>query len=505
MNLKPYAAFIVTLTMFLTLAYAQDEPPSGITNIIPRPKVEAVSKKPLIIAEKNTPICIDLGNTPTSGPVTEGLKLLKKRLQILAQPVATEKTEKPQIIIRQCSKMEMIYICKYHGLLPYWSSLRFRQCYDILMKKTKEGVPEVTIRSRDERGLFYGIVSLCQLLEKDDQSNLIVPEGEIVDFPELAHRLAKTSATHFLPKTNRRLAEWLSLMKFSLIGLQFHGENSKNPDANFKANLTKLCPQLRQDGIIRPVVYFCPFKGKPGQAAYDFTSPKDRKAYADFLLWIMDRGAYGIEVDYNDWPDTNQDLPIADVLNLAHETLKAKNPYSYLLYCPPLKGQERYRGPATAQLFLTLNQVSKRIWPLWTGMTTRIAKPLTNEQIEKWTRMADRKPFLWINRVGLGVKHSFSRKLQDPKDAHVFLGERLPKDLYKILEGIHLNISMGHRYNKPANQFNTDALAYLITAADYIWNPQAWNPNESARRAQLFVKTMTPLIRNQPPTTKTSF
>ena len=78
MNLKPYAASIITLAISLTLVYAQDEPPSGITNITPRPKVEAVTGKPLILADRKTPIRIDLGNTPTSGPVTEGLKLLKK-------------------------------------------------------------------------------------------------------------------------------------------------------------------------------------------------------------------------------------------------------------------------------------------------------------------------------------------------------------------------------------------------------------------------------------------
>ena len=40
----------------------------------------------------------------------------------------------------------------------------------------------------------------------------------------------------------------------------------------------------------------------------------------------------------------------------------------------------------------------------------------------------------------------------------------------------------------------TELLAYLATAADYVWNPRGWEAVESCRRAKRFVEIMQPLV-----------
>ena len=45
-------------------------------------------------------------------------------------------------------------------------------------------------------------------------------------------------------------------------------------------------------------------------------------------------------------------------------------------------------------------------------------------------------------------------------------------------------------YNDLPEVFNTEAIAYMATAADYVWNPQGWEAAESARRGQRFASIM---------------
>src|SRR5207244_1897834 len=97
---------------------------------------------------------------------------------------------------------------------------------------TVDGPAHVTVQAGDDWGLFYGMVSLCQLMEANDAGEIRVPAVEIVDYPEIAHRLAKCSASN-PPAFVERYAAWLPLFKFSQIGLQYHGTNSKNPNPEF--------------------------------------------------------------------------------------------------------------------------------------------------------------------------------------------------------------------------------------------------------------------------------
>jgi hypothetical protein len=245
-------------------------------------------------------------------------------------------------------------------------------------------------------------------------------------------------------------------------------------------------------------VYFCPFRGRPGEAtgekegAYDMGRDGDRRAYADFLRWIMAQGAHGIEVDYNDWPGS-RDVPIADVINLACEALEAEHPDAYVLYCPPAIGRESYRGMASEQLGRTLSSVPAKVWPLWTGMQTLITSPLEAERVKRWTRTARRRPFLWVNRVSLGVPKQFASRLPDGEFA--FRGEYLPKDLNRWFEGVHFNAGISSGYNQLRGQFEPPSLTYLATAADYVWNPHDWGAAESVRRARRFVAIMFPLVQ----------
>jgi hypothetical protein len=245
------------------------------------------------------------------------------------------------------------------------------------------------------------------------------------------------------------------------------------------------------------VVYFCPFRGKPGAGAYDFRLPEHKAAYAQLLQSFLAQGAHGIEVDYNDWPGSGE-TPIEDVIHLACEAVWKQDPAAYVFYCPPNTGISQYRGPASPEMTRILSRVPARVWPLWTGYDTFITKPLTADTVEAWTRDAGRRPLLWLNRVALGVKREFGRPVPEVPGAHVFQGELLPKDLNRLFEGIHFNTGSYPMLSSPKSlaylDSSPEALAYFATAADYVWNPHAWEAVESCRRARRFVEIMSPLL-----------
>ena len=309
--------------------------------------------------------------------------------------------------------------------------------------------------------------------------------GEIADWPEIGLRLSKTSAsTSPLPDLYEQAA-WMPLYKLNVMGLQFHGTNS-NEAETFRDNVKAVCARARQSGILETIVYFCPFRGK----GYDFNTAADQQRYAEFLQWMLDQGANGIEVDYNDWP--GRATPIEDVINLACRAVAEKNPQAYILYCPPSRGTSMYRGPASAEMTRILSQVPTNVWPLWTGMATNnalIEKPLNPADVEAWTRAAGRRPFLWVNRVGPRDRYNrpFTRPVSEVPGAFVFRGDFLPKELNRLFEGVHFNAI-------PISRSDSEMLAYLATAADYVWNPQAWEAVDSCRRAKRFVEIMLPLV-----------
>jgi len=484
------------------LATAKDAPPP-ILSIIPRPVVEKASGQRVVLIPPRMRLTIASPDqaTPT---ITEGITLINNRAKALGYKIAVDEPAKAQIVLTRCSEETMAGLLKTHQIEQKLDPDRMKQAYHLLVDPSPSAKACIQIQAVNDWGLYYGMVSACQILDITDQRDLYAPAVEILDFPEIARRLVKTSAAN-LPEAVTQGAMMLPIFKISQIGLQFHGRSStssKEPGPDFTTNIKTLCSKLREAGTIETIVYFCPFRGQEDKdtgrtlGAYDFTVEADKSAYAEYLLWIMAQGAHGIQVDYNDWPGSLE-VPISDVLNLAYNTVKKRYPNAYVLYCPPGRGKESYIGLPTPDLTQTLSRVPPGIWPLWTGLATLIRQPLPPETVEKYTKQAGRRPFLWLNRVGLEVKEPFTRKVPGLENRRVFAGDRLPQELNRLFEGVHFNTSYIPTTNRLPVVFNPEELVYLATAADFVWNPHQWEPAESYRRAKRFVEIMVPLLNTK--------
>jgi hypothetical protein len=460
----------------------------GAARVIPRPQIEDYGQGLLHLGPPATHFTVSFKNiSPAESAACEhGFRLLSKRLTLLGAGNATieEGRGDARLAITKASAKEFSRMLGDYGAKEEVTGKRLEQAYTLVCRPADRNRGSVQLTACSDLGIYYGLVSLCQLLDKDEPGGVCLAVVKIADWPEIGLRLAKTSASTLPLPALYEYAAWMPLYKMNVIGLQFHGTNSNQPEP-FRENVKAVCSRARQSGILETIVYFCPFRGN----AYDFNHPADQQRYTEFLQWMLDQGANGIEVDYNDWP--GRATPIENVINLACRAVAEKNLPAYILYCRPNRGTSVYRGPASAEMTRILSQVPTNVWPLWTGIATNsalIQKPLDPAEVEAWTRAAGRRPFLWVNRVAPQdrFKRPFSRPVDEVPGAYAFRGDFLPKELNRLFEGVHFNATTPSRSNP-------EALAYLATAADYVWNPHGWEAVDSCRRAKRFVEIMLPL------------
>jgi len=463
-----------------------------VAGLIPKPQVARYGKGLVQFEPRAVPFKVSFRNTsPAESPACErGLQLLSKRMMLLGAGGATIEVEsgKAQVVVTKSPAKAFSRTLRSLGCRETVMGKRLQQAYTLVCRPAARDQGVIQIAACSDLGVYYGLVTLCQLLDKDAEGDVCLPAVTIADWPEIGLRLSKTSAsTTPLPELYD-YANWLPLYKLNVMGLQFHGTNS-NEDTIFRKNVKAVCSRARQEGILETIVYFCPFRGK----AYDFNTAADQQRYARFLQWMLAQGANGIEVDYNDWP--GRATPIENVINLACDAVAEKDPQAYVLYCPPSRGTSMYRGPASAEMTRILSLVPTNVWPLWTGMATNnalIEKPLDPADVKRWTRDAGRRPLLWVNRVGPRDRYNrpFTRSVSEVPGAFAFRGDLLPKDLNRLFEGVHFNTIA-------ITSSDSQMLAYMATAADYVWNPQAWEAVDSCRRAKRFVEIMRPLAENR--------
>jgi len=476
------------------LSVFRPQPALGNATIIPHPQIEEYGGSSVQIGRSAERLTIAFRNVNLSEAAAchKGFQLLSKRLKLLgvSKLVVEKGRGDAHIEVTRMSPRQFRDFLLKQGAQEGISGKRLEQAYALECRAVSKGRGSIRLCACSDLGAFYGLVSLCQLIERDAQQGIRVPTVRIADWPEIGLRLAKTSASMLPLPELRNFADWMPRFKINLMGLQYHGTNSLQP-GSFMTNVRAICSQARRDGILETVVYFCPFRGR----GYNFNSLSDRLQYRRLLQWFLDQGAHGIEVDYNDWPGSG--TPIEDVLNLACGAVAEKNPKAYILYCPPSRGSSMYRGPASEEMVRILSHVPSKVWPLWTGMAIKnalIEQPLNPADVASWTRATGRRPFLWVNRVVTRdppQNRPFARPVSEVSGAFVFRGEFLPKDMNRLFEGVHFNA--GSPSYAPSES-KRELVAYLATAADYVWNPQAWEAVESCRRAQRFTEIMMPLL-----------
>lgn len=253
-------------------------------SVLPRPQLNERSGQLLALDGRDAVMGLVCRNVALGKyrPAGLGVQLVASRVEHLggrfleADPAGAQAV----LVVERIPADGLARRLREQGLATGLSERRLAQAY--VLRCGREGCrATVTVRACGTLGLYYGLLSACQLVDKDADGRLYVPETIISDWPAIGLRLAKTSASRNPSRVLRAFAVWQALLRMNLLGLQYHGRRSKDPEPAFLRNIRTLCGGCSRDGVVEPVVYFCPFMGQ--ERAYDFRLAEEREHYVERL------------------------------------------------------------------------------------------------------------------------------------------------------------------------------------------------------------------------------
>jgi len=325
----------------------------------------------------------------------------------------------------------------------------------------------------DERGCYYALQTLIQLL-REDGGHASLPRMDIVDWPSFRVRLVKNSASHSNPALVEKLARTLPRYKINVYALQYHGNRKtswRNPPERYEKNIKALGSIARETGVVEAALFLCPFFNPK----LDMTKPEDVAVYVERLTWGLRQGFQWVEVDFNDWGTwkraneeerakfRNPGAYMAYLTNAAYKGVREEFPNAGVIVCP---SPAYYRGRAKPGLVALCKSIPKDVLVYWTGPVTR-SRHISEQQILEWTKATGHKPFLWDNTIYAHYQPYWVSYSLNP------YSNGFPSNMSDLLEGgIHLNSSASELY-----------LPGMLTFADYVWNPEAYDPERSIRAA----------------------
>lgn len=326
----------------------------------------------------------------------------------------------------------------------------------ILYPLKESGRDIILCAGRDERGTVWSVQSLIQLITRD-KDRVMLLKARVFDYPYVRWRAAFRGSAAY--KYN--LSGWVMSSKW------VKGENWREVwgGQEWIGEIIEKMKPLKRDKIVPlvplSVVGYTNFKFYP-----TFSDPDDMKILKDISRKIAGAGgAVVLMLDDNGHKLTPRDKARFGTLGEAHRyavneiygEMKKANPSTLLIFCPPLyfgAAMGCYAGIDGPAYVRSISRLPQDIRIHWTGADP-IGRYVGKELIGEWQRYYGRKLFFFDNDWQW---RKFGAK--DFCSTH--------PDIYKYIEGYFMTGSgdIG-----------------MITLADYLWNPKAYNSDKSLKLA----------------------
>lgn len=326
------------------------------------------------------------------------------------------------------------------------------------------GKKGISITGYDERGVFYGIQTLRQLLQNPKAKHGLLPYGEVNDYPDLADR-GVVEGFYGTP--------WSHQVRLSLI--DFYGRFKMNSYLyGPKDDPYHSCPNWR-----------LPYPAKEAQNIKELIEAC-RRNYVDFVWaihpgqdikwneedynnlknkfnWMYDLGVRHFAIFFDDISgEGTNPLKQTELLNrLTEDFVKAKGDVSPLTVCPTDYSKLWANPTPQGSLAIYGKTLQPDIKVFWTGDV--VCSDLTRETLDFVNSRIRRPAFYWWNYPVTDYARNYV--LQGPVYG-------LDTSLAKELSGFVSN---------PMEHGEASKLA-LYGVADYTWNMTAYNPMDNWER-----------------------
>ncbi|OHB76858.1 MAG: hypothetical protein A2Z34_04280 [Planctomycetes bacterium RBG_16_59_8] len=352
----------------------------------------------------------------------------------------------------------------------------------IRMTRDDVGGWNILLEARDDRGVLYALLTLRQLLVKEND-RLFLVEAEIDDHPSFAIRDFNRDGFNAMPDAPA-LAEWAAVAKANVVGISHFWPWRKVPDDYWK-DVREVGAFARESGAVDMMFYCNPYTDHHKERQINLLDQADLNLFLAHIRTALDLGATKVMVcvdDYTVWdrftPEerkTFKDLPHAQafLMNHLYREIRKDYPSVEWYFCPagpkggyagvPTKGSEQART-----LEVLAAEIPEDVAIVWTGPVVRSRK-ITAAEIDAWSRAAGgRKPFLWDNTIYAHYQPLFVETFLNP------FRNDFPADMaQRMNRGIHINGAAGTERIKLS----------LLTAGDYLWNPERYDPGKSLATA----------------------
>lgn len=326
---------------------------------------------------------------------------------------------------------------------------------------------KAVIEASSKRGVFRAVNTLCKLIEKDE-----LKTGELEDYPLFETR---GYIEGFYGKT------WSNEKRISVMELMAkYGMNTfyyaPKDDAYHREKWRELYPESELKALEKLFVNateseldFAWCIG-PG-LTYKYTSEEDFNLLIEKIKSIYNIGVrtFGLLLDDIPWEfqyeeDKEKFDGIVDahiyLINKTYKALKEFDNEIYLTVCPT-----QYSGDENGYYVTKFGRgIPTDVKMFWTGEEI-CSRVLTVRESDELFRATNHKPLFWDN--------------YPVNDCEMFQEMHLgaiigrDKELYKHCEGLISNVM----------EYAECSKIPLMTIADYLWNPNAYNPDESLKNA----------------------
>ena len=352
--------------------------------------------------------------------------------------------------------------------------------YSLRFRKTG-GVWTVDVVGADDRGAYYGVESLGQLLLKT-KDGLAVRMASVNDWPTYSLRAFKSQAfegSMWAMKDAIRMADWAPHFKYNAFSPCYtHLADFKDPSPEYLAFLDTLLARARRNGTHRIIPEVNVYYGNTIVISW----PHEIRNLANLFGRSLRAGSREIMLQFDDFAKLSpQDKQTFGTLARANVALvedllgylRQDFPSVNLWVCPPVYFMPR--NEEQKQYLLDFGKgIDSTVSVVWTGKVVT-----TLEQREKdilaYQKLVGGHPLVyWDNTLKIPPGWSNVFRCNSYLGTVKNLDSTAWRDLYRFTEGRFVGNTYG-----PSEIYKIP----LATMADYLWNPEAYDPDRSFRMA----------------------
>jgi hypothetical protein len=477
--------------------------PYYIGEIIPTPKKALYRDAFLDLADiKNgrLSVCVVLSKKP-SRQALAAAELLQNRFSLVIDkkiPIFREGKKElayKNVILIGDNKLSDSLISEFQVEIS--NSYPGKQGY-VLKFIEKNGVNYVLCKGSDEVGSYYAVSSLNQLF-KIENAKIFLRKADLIDWPSFIN-----GRTVCAKRANPSVLDWMAEYKLNALFVNYGGAvDWFELRPGLKKSHLNLCKYANQNGIVEIGYQINPYSAHNNCRDIKISDPNDMKDLIEHYRLLLKSGVRKIYLMADDWaPSKNREFILkysedreqfktyaeshVFMCNAVYDALSKEYPDLEMYFTPSYYSiQHLYdlaRTPEIAKEYLS--SLSKGLNPniriIMCGPYVR-SGIITDKDVKAMEGLLNgRTPYIWDNTWGgYATGASISKKSHHDDEGSIFkpFSTKYPKG--------YLDFIVYHNAPVDGRKYSERARIVSISISDFFWNPEAYDPEASLRKAIL--------------------